>query len=180
MVPNSMQSQLFSKPVSISGGSRTATLDPFVVVQTLYSRAVKSPHDVARLVTYSSALESTAASPADRKIEELYKDMFECRLLHWLHGPGHPNHHLLRDAMQLDDNSRGDPTTLRARLLLKAVTESEELPVDPSWRLEVRHASVWTDSAVSDTCLTSSSSVMRMIAETKQFWISTRVLATAL
>ncbi|TFY54611.1 hypothetical protein EVJ58_g8761 [Rhodofomes roseus] len=138
---------LFAKPVSVTGGSRTASLDPFVVVQTLYSRTIKSPQDVARLMTYApSMLESLASTPAERKIQELYEDMFECRLLRWLYGQGHPDHSMLRDAPVVLDCS--DPTTLRARLLLKAVTESEELPVDPNWRLDVRDLS--TDSAVSD------------------------------
>ncbi|KAH9831804.1 uncharacterized protein C8Q71DRAFT_881117 [Rhodofomes roseus] len=90
---------LFAKPVSVTGGSRTASLDPFVVVQTLYSRTIKSPQDVARLMTYApSMLESLASTPAERKIQELYEDMFECRLLRWLYGQGHPDHSMLRDA----------------------------------------------------------------------------------
>ncbi|KAH9918446.1 uncharacterized protein B0H18DRAFT_668279 [Fomitopsis serialis] len=129
--------ELFSRPVAVSG-DRTVALDPVVIIRTLYNRTVDQPQDVARIISFEFTLGGLPNSE-----RTLYERIFKFRLLRWLHGHGHPDHHLVRDTL-LMDHEYGDPTTLRARLLLQAVTECQDLPVDPGWRIEFRfkHAHV--------------------------------------
>ncbi|KAH9833487.1 uncharacterized protein C8Q71DRAFT_909529 [Rhodofomes roseus] len=130
--------ELFSKPVLVSGG-QSAILDPVVVIRTLYDRTVAGPQDVARLITFEF---TPGGAQSERSLCER---IVKFRLLRWLHGHGHPDHPLVHNTMLLD-HEYGDPATLRARLLLQAVTECQDLPVDPLWRLQFRfnHAGVHT------------------------------------
>ncbi|KAH9934379.1 uncharacterized protein B0H18DRAFT_1101845 [Fomitopsis serialis] len=151
-------SDLFSKPVP-TFGARMVTLNPIVVIRTLYDRTVRSPQDVVRLIKYELPEDSITAAedPVVREMQRLYEVMFRVRLYRWLRGVGPPDHHILRTAVQLEGTNHGDPTTLRARLLLKAVRESEDLPIDPEWRLKIQlhHAHDSRDDAVLDlhTCV---------------------------
>jgi hypothetical protein len=70
-------------------------------------------------------------------LHDAIREVFQFRLLRWLHGKGHPSKlrgtHVEPDVF---DAEMSDPL-IRSRLLLRAVAESDLLPLDPSFAITV-------------------------------------------
>jgi hypothetical protein len=75
----------------------------------------------------------------DLELHSLLRQSFQIRLMRWLNGKGHPAE--LRGTIipeELYDEQSNDSLT-RAKLLLRAVTDADLLPIDEHFSVKVSH-----------------------------------------
>ena len=101
-------------------------------VTALCDRRVRQPGQVWELCRFEAPAEWAAAAPFRQRAQ-----MFQARFRGYLFGigtpaspPGEPSEELTHDVIPA--------SVLRASALLAAVTESEDLPADPDYRIQVR------------------------------------------
>lgn len=111
----------------------------------LYNRRVEEPEDVHRvlqLMEYpceETHKDSTIWTRVHSRLKERLVSAFEYQMTRYLIGTGHPNHASIRGQIVDEDQfvvDQGD-RTLRARLLLSAVTGVDLLPTDPNFKIKV-------------------------------------------
>ncbi|KAI0059706.1 hypothetical protein BV25DRAFT_1901442 [Artomyces pyxidatus] len=112
-------------------------LDPETLIYTLYNRTVQNASSLVTHLAFSS--DDVSGSETNAQFEEL----FQYSLIRYLKGSGHPDHVLLRQTHPslYDGQESGDlalALSLRARLLLIALTDSDLAPVGEDWNLKFR------------------------------------------
>lgn len=102
-------------------------------VQVLCDRRVQQPNQVWELCVFGELTGWATTAPYHRRAQ-----MFQQRLRNYLFGSGTPESPPgLHVGEELADHTI-PATVLRSSILLAAVTECEDLPTDPDYRIQVR------------------------------------------
>jgi hypothetical protein len=101
------------------------------MLAAMSNRRVRDVRDITGRLEFHTKDTTQAA------VDKLIKSMFQYRLLRWLHGTGHleplRGTHIPEDVY----NAERDDTLVRARLLLRSLSDSDLLPLDPYFCLTV-------------------------------------------
>jgi hypothetical protein len=101
------------------------------LLAAMSDRRIKSVRDIIKRLKF------VTKDVAQSESHDLLRCIFQYRVLRWLHGKGHPEQlggaHI---SQAVQDAERDDPL-VRARLMLRAITDSDLLPLDPSFHLTV-------------------------------------------
>lgn len=115
------------------------------MLRFMYNRHVEDMADVHRVLQFmeyphgETCRDPTIWTRAHRMLKERLVSAFEYQMTRYLTGSGHPDHASIRGQIVDDDQfavDQGDGT-LRARLLLSAVTGVDLLPTDPEFKIKV-------------------------------------------
>lgn len=111
----------------------------------MYNRRVEEPEDVHRVLQFMEyphgeiCRDPMIWTRAHSRLKERLISAFEYQMTRYVIGTGHPNHASIRGQIVDDDQFAVDEKdgTLRARLLLSAVTGVDLLPTDPGFKIKV-------------------------------------------
>ena len=104
---------------------------PLAILAYQYKREVEKVSDVIDLLFFNACGYDRTKLPANIcQMIDLYTNLFKERILKWIKGIGHPNIPSVRDATVAEDDFQKECANplLRAKALLKAVTEFSTLP----------------------------------------------------
>lgn len=106
----------------------------------MYNRTVQDPQTVWDLCSFRVCPPTTSESSHFERVHSERSILFQSRFRRYIFGSGPPLHETLAESGLLNqtdiDSQAGDPA-LRARLFLKAVTDSVQIPIDGNYQIQV-------------------------------------------
>ncbi|THH07425.1 hypothetical protein EW146_g9322 [Bondarzewia mesenterica] len=104
------------------------------LLQTMYNRKLSDPRPVITGLRFLTSDYSKSTRLARMR------DLFQFCLVRYLRAAGHPNHPKIRGALvsESDFQVSRDDNTLRARLFLLAISESDMVSASSTWKLQIR------------------------------------------
>jgi hypothetical protein len=106
----------------------------------MYNRTVRDAQAVWDLCSFRESPPTTSESSHFERVHSERSTLFQSRFRRYIFGSGPPLHETLAESgllSQTDIESQAGDPALRARLFLKAVTDSVQIPIDRNYRIQV-------------------------------------------